>query len=1194
MKRYMILVWMAILTSTLRGSLVDFDVTKKLMPSESSQKIFTTIIEERQNRLAELQEEQAKLTQAHAAVTSKIKDALAEVSSQLGLIKDALRNKPDDGFLNKKLVPLNEDYQVLKDLQRTREQLSAVIDQHIKLLQDYLKDPEFKHFKKELKIGQQTGYTFEDLQVVSRLINEQQKTMQQLAEQEKNAHVEFENRKRTVTATSEFYKKKQAQTETYHDSFDMNVQQRMELAQFEERLFNDKRERDALLLKEIEYKRAFIRTELFIARLQLDILRECFKAIKPAIKVSEADVSYAKDELAKKRQQAFETKEAYRKEVEIISEEKKEKEHKLEELSKRNSIAVGLDIDEWTREPIKTISGHVSFFEVADLNDHILLIQRKKDLFEAQMSLEDEKIRQETIHIGVKHSFYKIVARKFSVDDEIKQEVKSYDAPKAETKANLSLFKERKNGAQHHLNQQKKALENVLERRRNLHDQRNGLFKGHVKEYMYCIELLNNAEATIKQQIDILNKIINIYADIIVMLKKTAKQIDFIRSELESITIWYRPEHAISWEGVQGIIPSVVTFGNDLMTYLKNIDFYALIERARTTIQYPWVLLLFLFNCLLFMVGAGIVKRMLPHLIKTMHQLRTRYPHLTIPLLIGTLVCGYLLTYYDAWVIWVGVWLFLRVYEFADPYPYIVFYLASIPYLLYLAQSFFAYVEEFNAQHNSFLMRTDFHRRLVVVGATLVYTTLVLSLFREAFILASYHKSEVPTILLALNFIIFQIALICLIDKKQVLSLIPRSYDLGNWLHMQIDKYYYPITALVIAIIVLSNPYIGFGKLVLFIISRLMYTALVLPLLFWIHKLLKKSASYIFFYGEEGVMRERFDYAKTLYGIFVIGIFLSFMMGGGIFLAKIWGWPDKVAHISHWSDIVEWLKTPIILERTEHPISVYSLLKIVTFIMAGFGISYVLNRVILSRIFDVLLVDSGVQNTVASLTRYLIIITTVILGFQSVGLGELVVYLLGALIVGIGWVIKDPIGDFIAYFVILVQRPVKIGDYITLDEETKGVVRKITARSVVIRRKNSTTVIVPNSTIIKKPLANWNYARGFIAFDDIIVTVTYQADPAHVKSLLEKVVESSPFVLKSPKPIVRLDNFSDLGFVFMVRGFLSANYTLDQWDIASDIRLEIVKVLRANNIQLAVPVRIMVSKNNSSQHYTGTIDEPST
>ena len=69
------------------------------------------------------------------------------------------------------------------------------------------------------------------------------------------------------------------------------------------------------------------------------------------------------------------------------------------------------------------------------------------------------------------------------------------------------------------------------------------------------------------------------------------------------------------------------------------------------------------------------------------------------------------------------------------------------------------------------------------------------------------------------------------------------------------------------------------------------------------------------------------------------------------------------------------------------------------------------------------------------------------------GLGDLVWYLIGALVLGIGWVIKDPAADLIAYFIIIVQRPIKVGDYISMDDNTNGVVRRITPRSVEIRQK---------------------------------------------------------------------------------------------------------------------------------------------
>ncbi len=96
--------------------------------------------------------------------------------------------------------------------------------------------------------------------------------------------------------------------------------------------------------------------------------------------------------------------------------------------------------------------------------------------------------------------------------------------------------------------------------------------------------------------------------------------------------------------------------------------------------------------------------------------------------------------------------------------------------------------------------------------------------------------------------------------------------------------------------------------------------------------------------------------------------------------------------------------------------------------------------------------------------------------------------------------------------------------------------------------------------------------------------------------LLYHVVESHSKVLKNPKPIVRLEEFGEYGFKFLIRGFLSDVYTLDQWDISSDIRLEIVKTLREHGIKIAVPVRIMVDRSKKETNIevkTGDIPEGS-
>ena len=82
--------------------------------------------------------------------------------------------------------------------------------------------------------------------------------------------------------------------------------------------------------------------------------------------------------------------------------------------------------------------------------------------------------------------------------------------------------------------------------------------------------------------------------------------------------------------------------------------------------------------------------------------------------------------------------------------------------------------------------------------------------------------------------------------------------------------------------------------------------------------------------------------------------------------------------------------------------------------------------------------------------------------------------------------------------------------------------------------------------------------------------------PMRVKELLLQAVESHPNVLKNPRPIIRLDDFAECGYLFMLRGYLSSVYTHEQWDIASDVRLIIIKKLRDNNIKIAVPVRLLV------------------
>jgi small-conductance mechanosensitive channel len=1153
---------------------------KFLAPVEQGQKIFPTSVEEKQGKLNELLAEKERLEKAFKGFSESTVHNVEEIKCQLEGVTAGLKKEPEDEFLNKKLALLNERYQVIKNVQQSREQLITLLDQHITLLQEYLKDPNLKEYKKDLKVLQKDSYTFEDLHQLNELIVSKEKNIAHVMEQEKNADTELESRKRTAQATAEGYKKKKEEQEKLlgpaQTPFDLGVTQKIELLKLEETLYTDKNERDVLRLQEIEQKKAYLKTKIFVEKLQLGVLKEILAKVKPAIKVSESDIAYAKDELAKRQQQSFIKKEDLHRENEALVKELKAKEKELQEMSTQLSINLGTDLNDWERQPAETVNGYRNFLEVANANDAVLLLQRKKELIDAQIALEDEQVRYEVVHIDVKNSFHKITEHAFVSEDEARQELKKYDAPRAETKANLALFKERRNNDQDRLARQKKALTTILQLRKKLQERKNTIFKTSQEAYTTCLELLNSAEERIQNQIEELGALLNVYSDIITIVQGTIKHIEFITSELELTTIWQRSKYAITWEGVQNIIPNIDLFIADVRAYLSSINGPALLAAIQDSLRHPLGLLLFL-AALLAVLLIG--KLLLPRIVTGLMHFGNRHQGFQTISFFGAVMLGFVSKHVLSLFLWSCAWASLIWFQITDPYLYILFYLISIPYLIYFASRFITYFARFNVQHGYIFLDKDFQSRFVIVISTFCYSTIFIVLFREAFVLAAYYKSELPTILLAVNFIIFQISLIFLIAKEQILSIIPEHGAMWEWLREQVDKYYYLILMLVIAIIVMSNPYVGFGKLVLYVLSRILYTLIVIRLLVWIHTIFKQSLSRVFFSKKEEVIRERFAYGKTLYGVFVLAVFVVALILGLVISAKIWGWPESFAKVGQWSDILSWLQTPLILEKTDNPISAYSILKILIFIIGGFMAASAINRFILDKIFDVLLAESGVQNTVSSIVRYLIIMMAVVFGFQSVGLGELVWWLILTLGVGIGWVIKDPVGDFIAYFIILVQRPVKIGDFVHMDAENRGVVRKITPRAVVLRRSNSVTIIIPNSAVISKSVVNWNYVRGFIAFDDIIITVAYKEDPAKVKELLLKVMDENTFILKSPNPIVRLQEFGQYGFVFMARGFLSSNYTLDQWDIASDVRLAMIKTLRQNGIQLALSTRIMLSKD---------------
>ncbi len=1147
---------------------------EKLIPSP--QKIFLNVVEEKKTQQVTLEQEKKDFE----AQQKEFEELSTTENKELDIItrrvKNELRQSASDPLLEKTLTVLADLYQVLKDFKTVRTQIIDVIDEHIQLLTNYLNDYDFAKFKKEHKVKDyRIYYSFSDLQYLHKAIIDQECRLGQLNEQAKNANTELGHRKQSVTAAAQAYKQKLEEHEkALRESSEgegakngSQSQQLIELLNLEERLYKNRQKLDELRLQEIEHKADLIVTKKFIVQEQLSILKDELRRIKPSVRVTESDITIAKNALAQKQQQHVRLQETYRQQINTLDAEKDEKEKALITLSKRYNVPLGPEIDKWQFQPSNLVASYVGFCQVGALNAYIRLIAIRKKFLDVQNAFNESKINDLAIQVQVKESF----ARKYPTTEAITQEIQKYDKPKADAQANLSLYKTKLNETDEQLNEQKKILDAITSLRNTIQNQQHKLFASMPKEYAVCLETLSRGENIVKERIELIKKLAAIDEEIIISCESAIRQINFIITELNSMrSSWRRPEYAISWDGVKNIVPEVKAFFSDVALYIHQFDIKIFIQGMYETLTQSSSTLLFLVKLCLLLIFLFLLKWYLPIIVQLL--LRKSKEWSGLPSMFGVFIAGilgFINRYFVVIAIWLLLFAFLMLQVILDPYFYIIFYLLSIPYLLFVVNRFINYMINFNAQNDYIILSKEFQRRFTVVFSVLLYATVTIVFFREAFMLfmmlTNYYRSELPNVLLAINFIIFQIALIFLISKEQILGLMQKKGVFWEWMREQVDRYYVLLLMLVIAVIVMSNPYVGFGRLVLYVLRGVLYTSLLVMLLLWLYGLGKRMASHVFFARDEEVVRERFSHAKTWFGLLIIGLFLIIGFLGVFIIARIWEWQITLDDLTP-------LFTTSLVPGVKSPITVQSILQLIAFIMAGFMVSYAINRFVLDKIFDLLLIDMGVQHTVTSIGRYIIVGIAIFFGFHMVGLGELVIYVLGALALGVGWILKDPISDFIAYFIILVQRPVKIGDYIRIDDNTLGVVRQITPRAVVLRRKNSITIIVPNSYVVSHAITNWNHVRKFIAFDDIIVTIHYTDDPAMVKKLLQEVVESHPKVLKNPKPIIRLDDFGEYGYKFMVRGYLSDIYTLDQWEIASDVRLAIVQRLRQENISIAIPV----------------------
>ena len=180
-------------------------------------------------------------------------------------------------------------------------------------------------------------------------------------------------------------------------------------------------------------------------------------------------------------------------------------------------------------------------------------------------------------------------------------------------------------------------------------------------------------------------------------------------------------------------------------------------------------------------------------------------------------------------------------------------------------------------------------------------------------------------------------------------------------------------------------------------------------------------------------------------------------------------------------------------------------------------------------------------------------------------------FISGALAIGVGFGAQAVINNLISGWILMSERPVRIGDFVEIDDH-RGTVESIGNRSTRIRRIDGVHLLVPNSQMLERVVVNWTLVDKRFR-TTVRVGVAYGSPVRDVEKILYQAVQENQNILQEPKPIVVFEDFGDNALIFDVYFWCEATAERELRLIRSDIRFRIDELCREHDIVIAFPQR---------------------
>ena len=212
----------------------------------------------------------------------------------------------------------------------------------------------------------------------------------------------------------------------------------------------------------------------------------------------------------------------------------------------------------------------------------------------------------------------------------------------------------------------------------------------------------------------------------------------------------------------------------------------------------------------------------------------------------------------------------------------------------------------------------------------------------------------------------------------------------------------------------------------------------------------------------------------------------------------------------------------------------------------------------------------GVRYAYSTIAKYAVVLAGLALAFDAIGIGwSSIQWLVAAIGVGLGFGLQEIFANFISGLIILFERPIRVGDVVSVGE-VSGTVSRIRTRATWITAFDRKELLVPNKEFVTGQLINWTLSDAVLRLS-IPVGIAYGSDTNRAIEVLEQVAKESWRVLADPRPHVFFTAFGDSSLSFELRVFVRSAEQL--FAARHDLHMGIDKAFREAGIEIAFPQR---------------------